>query len=147
MSPLQVALRDVDTYIPPESTKTQFEGALNALRAERKVAIESTLEFYNNLLVRRTAEKTALENELRDVQAKIQARLEQIRKENEARQRNFPTALHQAKPDSCAYYHCHGVICGRQDPDPHGCGQGSTTQDDTECKNFIDSYLKAAGAN
>lgn len=145
MSPLQVALSDVDTYIPPESVKTQFEGALNALRAQRKIALEADLEFYNNLLARKQAEKAALEQELRDVQSKINARLEQIRKENEARQRNFPTALHLAKPDKCAYYHCHGMLCGKPDPAPDGCGQGATTQSDTECKQFIDSYLKAAG--
>lgn len=147
MSPLERDLKDVDTYIPPESTRTQFEGTLNALRAERKVAIESSIEFYQNLLSRKQAEKTALEQELRDVNTKIQARLDQIKKENEARTRNFPTALHQAKPDKCAYYHCHGMLCGKPDPDPHGCGQGSTVPDDTECKQFIDSYLKAAGAN
>lgn len=147
MSPLQVALSEVDTYIPPEAAKMQFEGALNALRAERKVALESALEFYQNMLARREAEKAALEQELRDVQAKINARLEQIRKENEARQRNFPTAIHLAKPDECGYYHCHGMLCGRPDPAPQGCGHGATTQDDTECKKFFDSYLKAAGAN
>ncbi|MBS3903604.1 MAG: hypothetical protein KGZ30_04520 [Anaplasmataceae bacterium] len=147
MSPLQRDLAEVDTYIPPESTKTQFEGALNALRAERKVAIESSLEFYKKLLERKQAEKAALEQELRDVQAKIQARLNQIKKENEARQRAFPTALHLAKPEAsgCAYYHCHGLICGRPDPAPNNCGQGATTQSDTECKQFFDAYLKAAG--
>lgn len=147
MSPLQRDLRDVDTYIPPESTKTQFEGALNALRAERKVAIESSLEFYQNLLTKRNAEKASLEQELKDVNAQIAARLAQINKENEARQRSFPTAIHLAKPDTCAYYHCHGVMCGLPDPDPHGCGQGSTTQDDVDCKQFLNSYLKAAGGN
>jgi len=148
MSPLQRDLAEVDTYIPPESTRTQFEGALNALRAERKVAIESALEFYKNLLTRKQAEKTALEQELRDVEAKIQARLNQIKKENEARQRNFPTALHLAKPESggCDYYHCHGLLCGRPDPAPHSCGQGATTQEDTECKKFLDSYFQEAGA-
>jgi hypothetical protein len=147
MSPLQRDLKDVDTYIPPESTKTQFEGALNALRAERKVAIESALEFYEKLLSRKQAEKSALEQELRDVEGKIRQRLEQINKENEARQRNFPTALHLAKPDKCAYYHCHGLLCGKPDPAQDGCGQGSTTQDDVDCKKFFDSYLKAAGVN
>ena len=146
MSPLQRDLRDVDTYIPPESAKTQFEGTLNALRAERKVAIESTLEFYQNLITRKQAEKADLENELRDVTAQIAARLSQIEKENAERQRNFPTAVHLAKPDKCAYYHCHGMICGRPDPDPHGCGQGSTTEGDTDCTQFINAYLEAAGA-
>lgn len=146
MNPLQRDLRDVDTYIPPESTKTQFEGTLNALRAERKLGIESTLSFYNNLLTKREAEKTALQEELRNTEAKIKARLEYIKKENEARMRSFPTALHLAKPDKCEYYHCHGIICGRPDPDPHGCGQGASTQDDVDCKEFIDSYLKTAEA-
>lgn len=145
MSPLQRDLSEVDTYIPPESVKTQFEGALNALRAERKVAIESSLEFYENMLMKKQAEKNALEQELRDVEAKIQARLNEINKENEARQRNFPTSLHIAKPDKCAYYHCHGMLCGRPDPAPNECGHGATTQDDTQCKKFVDSYFKEAG--
>lgn len=121
MSPLQIALQDVGTYIPPESTKTQDEGVLNALRAQRKVAIETSLEFYRNLLTRKQAEKASLEQELRDVEAQIRARLDYIAKENAARQRSFPTALHLAHPDECEYYHCHGVLCGRADPDPHGC--------------------------
>ncbi len=145
MSPLRRDLSDVDTYIPPESTRTQFEGALNALRAERKVAIESSLEFYKKLLERREAEKTALENELASVEAQIAARLAAIEKENEARRRNFPTNLHLAKPDKCAFYHCHGMLCGRPDPESDGCGQGATTQEDVDCKQFIDAYLQAAG--
>jgi hypothetical protein len=147
MKPLQRDLGDVDTYIPPESTRTQFEGALNALRAERKVAIESSLEFYKNMLTKRQGEKASLEQELSDVEAKIKARLEEIKKENVERQRNFPTTLHQSKPDACAYYHCHGMICGIPDPAPHECGQGATTQSDIECKQFFEAYLKAAGAN
>lgn len=147
MSPLQVALSEVDTYIPPESAKTQFEGALNALRAERKVAIEAALEFYNNLLARRQAEKATLEQELSDVQAQIAARLAQINAENAARRRNFPTNVHLAGPDECKYYHCHGMLCGRSDPAPDGCGHGSTTQEDVDCKQFIDAYLKAGGVN
>lgn len=146
MSPLKRDLAEVDTYIPPESTKTQFEGALNALRAERKVAIESSLEFYNNLLARRVAEKAALESELADVNAQIAARLAQIQKENEARQRAYPTALHLAKPDKCAYYHCHGVMCGISDPAHDSCGHGVTTEDDVDCKQFFEAYLQAAGA-
>ncbi len=146
MNPLERDLRDVDTYIPPEAAKTQFEGALNALRAERKVSIEFSLEFYNNLLSRREAEKAALEKELSDVQAKIAARLAQIERENAARQRNFPTNVHLSKPDECEYYHCHGVICGRPDPAQNGCGHGSTSPDDVECKEFMKAYLKAAGA-
>lgn len=142
---LRVDLADVGTYIPPESTKTQFEGALNALRAERKVHIEASLDFYENLRERREAEKTALERELRDVQSKINARLEQIRKENEARQRAFPTSLHQSKPDKCAYYHCHGMLCGIPDPAQDSCGHGATTEDDVDCKKFFDSYLREAG--
>ncbi len=145
MSPLQRALNDVDTYIPPEAAKTQFEGALNALRAERKVSLEFSLEFYQNLIIRRQAEKAVLEQELSDVQAKIAARSSQIAKENAARQRNFPTYVHLAKPDECSYYHCHGTLCGRPDPAPSACGHGTTTQGDTECKEFIKSYLKAAG--
>lgn len=145
MNPLERNLRDVDTYIPPEATKTQFEGALNALRAERKVSIESSLDFYRNLLTRREAEKAELERELSDVQAKIAARLSQIEKENEARRRNFPTNVHLSKPDKCEYYHCHGILCGRPDPVTDGCGHGTTTESDTECKEFIKSYLKAAG--
>ncbi len=144
MSPLERNLRDVDTYIPPEATKTQFEGALNALRAERKVSIESSLDFYRNLLSRREAEKVELQRELTDVQAKIAARLSQIQKENQARQRNFPTAVHLSKPDECGYYHCHGILCGRPDPASNACGHGTTTESDTECKEFIRSYLRAA---
>ncbi|MEK7613677.1 MAG: hypothetical protein AAB439_02265 [Patescibacteria group bacterium] len=144
-SKLRVDLSEVDTYIPPESTKTQFEGALNALRAERKVNIESGLDFYKNLRERRLAEKEALEQELHDVEAKIRAREEQIRKENEARQRAFPTALHLAKPDKCAYYHCHGTICGIPDPAQNECGQGATTEGDFDCKQFFNSYLQEAG--
>ncbi|MBY0539155.1 hypothetical protein K2P56_01805 [Patescibacteria group bacterium] len=147
MSPLRRDLADVDTYIPPESAKTQFEGALNALRAERKVAIEASLDFYNKLLARREAEKTALQEELADVNAKIQARLEQIRKENEARQRAFPTSLRLAKPDECEYYHCHGLLCGKPDPAPNKCGHGSTEESDIDCKKFFDSYLQSAGGN
>ncbi len=145
MSPLQRDLKDVDTYIPPESAKTQFEGALNALRAERKVSIEASLDFYQKLIERRQAEKEALERELSDVQAKIAERLAQIQKENAARQRNFPTFVHLAHPDECGYYHCHGVLCGRRDPAPDGCGHGTTTQSDVDCKEFIKSYLRAAG--
>ncbi len=147
MSPLQQALRDVDTYIPPEAAKTQYEGALNAKRAERKVSIEQSLEFYNNLLARRQAEKAALEKELSDLQAQIAARLAEIERENAERRRNFPTNIHQSKPDKCEYYHCHGVLCGRPDPMTDGCGHGSTTQDDVDCKQFIKAYLKAAGGN
>lgn len=147
MSPLERDLADVDTYIPPEAAKTQFEGALNALRAERKVSIESALEFYENLRTRREAEKAALEQELSDVQAQIAARLAQIQKENEARQRAFPTALNLVEPHggACDYYHCHGVLCGKQDPAPNACGHGSTTQGDTDCSQFFRSYLQAAG--
>lgn len=145
MSPLQQALRDIDTYIPPESTKTQLEGALNALRAQRKINIEASLDFYKNLISRKQVEKSALEQELSDVQAKIQARLDQIKKENEARQRNFPTALHLSGPDKCAYYHCHGMLCGRPDPESNGCGHGATRQDDVDCKKFFNSYLEEAG--
>ncbi len=147
MSPLRRDLAEVDTYIPPEAAKTQFEGALNALRAERKVSIEVSLEFYQKLLAKRQAEKDALAQELRDVEAKIQARLNQIQKENEARQRNFPTALHLSKPDKCDYYHCHGMLCGRPDPEGDGCGHGSTMQTDVDCTQFFDAYLKAAGVN
>lgn len=145
MSPVQRDLRDVDTYIPPESTKTQFEGTLNALRAERKVALEATVEFYQRLIAKRQAEKAQLEQELREVNAQIAARLAKIQKENATRQRAFPTYVHLAKPDECGYYHCHGVLCGKPDPDPHGCGHGKTTQSDTSCSQFIESYLQAAG--
>jgi hypothetical protein len=144
MSPLERDLRDVDTYIPPESTKTQYEGALNALRAERKVSIEAALTFYKNLIARRQAEKAQLEQELADINAKIAARVSQIQKENEARRRNFPTSVHLSKPDACGYYHCHGILCGRQDPAPHACGHGATTEADVECKDFIRAYLDAA---
>ena len=147
MSPLERDLADVDTWIPPQATKTQFEGAINALRAERKVAIESSLEFYRGLLRRREAEKAELEQELQNVQARIAARLAEIERENAARQRNFPTNVHLSKPDECGYYHCHGFLCGRPDPAPNGCGHGSTSQGDVDCKQFIKAYLKAAGAN
>ncbi len=147
MSPLRRDLAEVDTYIPPESTKTQFEGALNALRAERKVSIESTLEFYQKLLTRKQAEKATLEQELHDVEAQIKARMEEIEKENEARRNKFPTNLHLSKPDKCAYYHCHGMLCGQADPAADSCGHGATTEDDTQCKKFFDSYLQEAGVN
>lgn len=145
MNPLERNLRDVDTYIPPEATKTQFEGALNALRAERKVSIETDLEFYRNLQKRREAEKAELEQELSDVQARIAARLSEIAKENAERQRKFPTYVHLSKPDECEYYHCHGVLCGRPDPAPNACGHGTTTESDAECREFMKSYLQAAG--
>jgi hypothetical protein len=147
MGPLERDLRDVDTYIPPEAAKTQFEGALNGLRAERKVSIEASLDFYNRLLARRKAEKETLEKELADVQAQIAARLSQIQKENAERQRKFPTTVHLAKPDKCAYYHCHGLLCGRPDPVSNGCGHGTTTESDVGCKEFIKAYLRTAGAN
>jgi hypothetical protein len=147
MNPLDRDLRDVNTYIPPESTRTQFEGALNALRAERKVAIEAALAFYQKLLEKRQGEKSALENELSDLEAQIAARLAEIQAENETRQRNFPTSLHQSKPDKCAYYHCHGMLCGKPDPQQDGCGHGATTEADTNCKLFFDAYLNAAGVN
>ena len=146
MNPLERDLRDVDTYIPPEATKTQFEGALNALRAERKVSIEFSLEYYEGLLSRREAEKAELEQELSNVQARIAARLAEIQGENDARQRSFPTAVHLSSPDECEYYHCHGVLCGKPDPAQNGCGHGTTTEGDAECKEFIKLYLKAAGA-
>lgn len=145
MSPLRRDLSEVGTYIPPESTQTQFEGTLNALRAERKIAIESSLEFYESMLERRATEKAALEKELSDLQTQIAARLAEITRENEERQRKYPTNLHLAKPDKCSYYHCHGMLCGKPDPAQDGCGQGSTTQDDVDCKAFFESYLQAAG--
>lgn len=147
ISALRGDLREVDTYIPPEATRTQFEGALNALRAERKVAIESTLDFFESLLTRKQAEKSELEKELSDVQSQIAKRLAEIEKENQARRAKYPTNLHLAKPDKCAYYHCHGMLCGRPDPVQDGCGHGSTTQDDVDCKMFFDAYLKAGGVN
>ncbi len=145
MSPLTRDLSEVDTYIPPESTKTQYEGALNALRAERKVAIESALGFYKNMKARRQTEKDVLESELRDIEAKIATRMKQIEDENAARQRDFPTALRHVKPDACDYYHCHGLLCGVPDPASNGCGHGATTESDVECKDFLDAYLKQAG--
>lgn len=147
MGPLRANLAEVGTYIPQEAAKTQYEGNLNALRAERKVNIQATLEFYEGLLERRQGEKATLEEELADINGQIRARMEQIRKENEARQRAFPTSLHQSKPDECAYYHCHGVICGRPDPAPNKCGHGSTDEGDIDCKKFFDAYLQAAGTN
>jgi uncharacterized protein YeeX (DUF496 family) len=140
-------LAEVDTYIPPESVKTQFEGTLNALRAQRKVAIESALDFYKGMLARKQAESDALQQELKDVEKKIRARLDQIKKENDARQKNFPTALRQSKPDKCAYYHCHGTLCGKPDPAPDGCGHGATTQEDVQCVEFFNAYLNAATTN
>ncbi len=149
MSPLERDLREVDTYIPPEATKTQFEGALNALRAERKVAIESSLDFYRNLLNRRQAEKGALDAELRGVEAMIAARLAAINAENDERKRAYPTALELVEPHegACEYYHCHGMLCGIPDPNQSTCGHGPTSESDVDCKMFIDSYLKAAGVN
>lgn len=144
-SRLRVDLSDVGTYIPSESTKTQFEGALNALRAERKVNIESSLDYYKNLRQRREAEKATLEQELSDVQVKIQARLDEIAKENQMRQQKFPTSLRLSGPDKCKYYHCHGTLCGIPDPEQDGCGQGATTENDLDCKLFLNSYLQEAG--
>lgn len=144
---LQVDLAEVGTYIPPESTKTQFEGALNALRAERKVNIESALDFYKNLRERRETEKAALERELSDVQAKIQARLDAIADENEARQQKYPTSLRFVGPDKCDFYHCHGLLCGMPDPAQDACGHGATTEDDVDCKKFFNAYLQEAGVN
>lgn len=144
---LENDLREADTYIPPESTKTQFEGALNALRGQRKASIRSAIDYYRNLIARKQTEKASLEKELHDVEAKIAARQSEIQRENQERQRKYPTTLHQSKPDKCAYYHCHGMLCGIPDPIPDGCGHGSTTQGDIDCKLFIDSYLKAAGVN
>lgn len=150
LNPLKRALSEVDTYIPPEAAQTQFEGALNALRAERKVNLEAQVDFYNDLIARKTAEKQQLENELKDLNAKIAARENQIKKENEARQRAFPTNIHLAKPEThveggCAYYHCHGMLCGKPDPAPGSCGHGPTTETDLGCKEFFKSYLRAAG--
>jgi hypothetical protein len=142
---LQVDLQGVDTYIPPESTKTQFEGALNALRGQRKANIQAALDYYQSLIERKQAEKSSLEQELRDVEAQIAARESAIERENEMRQSKYPTALHLAGPDACAYYHCHGTLCGLPDPAPEACGHGSTAPDDLECKEFFKSYLKAAG--
>lgn len=142
---LEVDLKDADTYIPPESTKTQFEGALNALRGERKANIQSAIDFYKSLIERKQSEKTSREGELGDVQAKISERLSQIQKENEDRQRNYPTALHQAKPDKCDYYHCHGMLCGMPDPEGDGCGHGATSEEDVDCKMFMEKYFEAAG--
>lgn len=143
---LEDDLREADTYIPPESTKTQFEGALNALRGQRKASIQSAIDFYQNLVDRKQTEKSSIEQELKDVQAKIEERLNQIQKENQERQRNYPTALHQSKPDECKYYHCHGTLCGIPDPKPSACGHGTTSEQDVDCKAFVDAYLKAAGA-
>ena len=147
MSPLKRDLSEVGTYIPPESTKTQFEGALNALRAERKVSIELALDFYKNLLSKREAEKLKLEKELQTVQAQITARLAEINRENAERNKKFPTTIHLSKPDKCSYFHCHGLLCGKPDPATDGCGHGSTTEDDVDCKKFFDSYLESAGVN
>lgn len=146
-SKLRVDLADADTYIPPESAKTQFEGVLNALRAERKVNIESSLDFYKNLRERREAEKSKLEQELSEVQAKIQARLDEIARENQKRQQKYPTSLRLAGPDKCKYYHCHGTLCGIPDPAQDACGHGATTESDVDCKLFFDSYLNEAGMN
>lgn len=145
MGTVQQNLRDVETYIPPEAAKTQYEGVLNAKRAERKIALEASRDFYSDLLARRQAEKAALEQELKDVQAKLASRLAQIERENAARRRKYPTMVHLAHPDECGYYHCHGVLCGRPDPKPDGCGHGTTTQDDVGCAKFMEAYLNAAG--
>lgn len=142
---LKGELAEVDTYIPPESTKTQFEGALNALRGERKMNIETQIEFYENLSNRKKSEKENLQSELKEVNAKIQERLNQIKKDNEARQRAFPTRIHISGPDKCEYFHCHGTLCGKQDPAPNECGHGATTQGDAGCKEFFNKYLEAAG--
>lgn len=120
---------------------------MNAIRAERKVNIESGLDFYKNLRERRLAEKEALEQELSDVETQIKAREEEIRKENEARQRAYPTNLRQVEPHkgACEYYHCHGTLCGIPDPESDGCGQGATTESDLDCSQFFNSYLQEAG--
>lgn len=142
---LRVDLSEVGTYIPPESAKSQYEGALNALRAERKVKIELGLDFYKSLRERREVEKATLNEERSEVQAKIQARLDQIARENEMRQNTYPTALRFAGPDECDYYHCHGMLCGVPDPEQDACGHGATTEDDVDCKQFFDAYLQEAG--
>jgi len=140
---VRVDISGVDTYIPPESSNTQFEGALNALRGQRKAQLESSLDYYKRLIERKQNEKTQLQNEMRDVDAQIAARQNEIQRENNARKQKYPTTVHLAGPDECAYYHCHGVLCGIPDPKPNGCGHGSTSEGDIDCKAFIDAYIQA----
>lgn len=148
---LEQALRDT-----PNSTPTYVDGPhkgqiitnLTEAQAARGVIAEDIrgkIDFLKAYSDRKKAEKSRLENELSEINAKIAARLGQIQKENEQRQSTYPTSMHQAKPDKCAYFHCHGTLCGIPDPDPHGCGQGPTTEDDTFCKQFLKSYLNARG--
>ena len=148
---LEQAQRDVQNSTPTYVDgphKGQIITNLTEAQAARGVIAEDLrgrVDYLNSYRDRKKAEKARLEDELRDVNAKIAARLSQIQKENEARQRAFPTYLHLAKPDACAYFHCHGVICGIQDPEPHGCGQGPTKEEDVDCKMFMRSYLNARG--
>jgi|CXWL01.1.fsa_nt_gi uncharacterized protein YdcH (DUF465 family) len=107
--------------------------------------IGDQIEFLRSYINRKKEDKPNLQSELDEVTEKITARETYIKKENEARQRAFPTKIHISKPDKCEYFHCHGTLCGKKDPAPDSCGHGATTEDDKECKKFFDSYLKAAG--
>lgn len=142
----RVDLSNVDTWIPPESTKTQFEGALNALRGERKVLIEQSLEYYDNLIDRKQNEKTGLAEELRSIETKIQERIAELEQENQRRAQTYPTSVHLAGPDECKYYHCHGILCGIPDPNMNGCGHGVTTESDTNCEAFVEAFIEAGAS-
>lgn len=148
---LEQALRDT-----PNSTPTYSDGPhkgeiitnLPEAQAARGVItkdISEKIDFLKAYSDRKKVEKSRLEDELKEINAKIADRLSQIQKENAERQRTYPTSMHQAKPDKCAYFHCHGMMCGIPDPDPHGCGQGPTTEDDISCTQFLKSYLNARG--
>ncbi len=148
---LEQALRDT-----PNSTPTYVDGPrqgqiitnLAEAQAARGViaeGIRGKIDFLKAYSDRKKAEKSRLETELGEINAKIAARLSQIQKENAERQSTYPTTIHQSRPDKCAYFHCHGVLCGIPDPDPDGCGQGPTSEDDKSCKQFLKSYLNARG--
>lgn len=142
----RVDLSNVDTWIPPESSKTQFEGALNALRGERKVSIEQSLEYYDNLIDRKQNEKTELEDELRDTENKIQERMAELERENQMRAQKYPTNVRLAGPDECKFFHCHGTICGIPDPNVNGCGHGVAPETDVNCEAFIEAFIKAGSS-
>lgn len=147
---LESALSGISTSTPTYvdgPNKGQIITNLAEAQAARGVKakdIRDQIEFLKSFVNRKKEDKSNLQSDLYEANEKIKARENYIKKENEARRKAFPTALHVAKPDECEYFHCHGVLCGRKDPAPDACGHGPTTEDDIGCKKFIDSYLKAA---
>lgn len=142
-SKVRVDLSNVDTYIPPESVKSQFGGTINALRGERKASLEFSLDYYDRLIERKQAEKERLETELSDTEDQIQARLSEIERENQMRAQRYPTNVRLAGPDECKFFHCHGTLCGIPDPNVNGCGHGVAPETDLNCEAFIDAFIEA----